>query len=85
MTRIAPSAVNYQPWRILRDVNGYHFYLARKPGYNEKRGIEIQKIDIGIAFSHFVLAAKEKGLKGGIGYYKPAVDTDFEYIRSWMF
>ena len=58
MVRIAPSAVNKQPWRILKEGNNYHIYSDGKS--------EINRIDIGICLCHFYLSAKEKGLKGEI-------------------
>lgn len=57
--RLAPSAKNGQPWRIIRDGKTFHFF--------EKKTIpssshDIQRLDIGIAGCHFGLAAKEKGI-----------------------
>ncbi|MGL4368082.1 MAG: nitroreductase family protein [Spirochaetota bacterium] len=86
MARIAPSAVNAQPWRIVRDARGYHFFLSRKAGYRERCGYDIQMIDMGISFAHFVITARSLGLNGHIGSEKPAVATDhMEYVRSWLF
>lgn len=59
--RMAPSASNKQPWRIVRQGNDFHFYMEKTPGYNEKLGYCIQKVDLGIALCHFRLAAKENG------------------------
>ena len=59
MTRLAPSAKNAQPWRILHDASDFHFYEKKTiPSSNH----DIQRLDIGIAVCHFELAAKEKGL-----------------------
>lgn len=57
--RLAPSAKNAQPWRILKDGNAFHFF--------EKKDIpssshDIQRLDIGIAGCHLELAAREKGM-----------------------
>jgi nitroreductase len=30
MVRMSPSAVNHQPWRIVRQANQFHFYIFRK-------------------------------------------------------
>lgn len=61
MTRLAPSAKNAQPWRIVKDGNSFHFF--------EKKTIpssahDIQRLDIGIALCHLDLALKEKGING---------------------
>jgi len=62
--RIAPSASNNQPWRIVSDGNLFRFYIARKPFYQKVAGkIDLQMIDIGIAMAHFDLVAREYGRK----------------------
>ena len=57
--RLAPSAGNKQPWRILRDAkqNTFHFYLSRAFGYNSLWHVSLQNIDMGIAMCHFALTA----------------------------
>ncbi len=64
MLRIAPSASNKQPWRIVKDNELYHFYEQQSPGYSKPLGYDVQRIDMGIAACHFHLTAIEKGLKG---------------------
>lgn len=85
--RLAPSASNKQPWRILYDNNRniFHFYLSRAFGYNLLRGVSLQNIDMGIAMSHFTLTAQELGLKGQweIGISAPR-DNALDYIASWL-
>lgn len=80
--RLAPSAKNGQPWRILKDGDNFHFF--------EKKTIpsssyDIQRLDIGIAGCHFELATREKGINGKLAY----VDTLPEekgliYVFSWV-
>lgn len=80
--RLAPSAKNAQPWRILKDGDTFHFF--------EKKTIpssshDIQRLDIGIAGCHFDLAAKEQGISGKI----VALDNQPEengliYVFSWI-
>ena len=60
--RLAPSAVNKQPWRVVVCGNKAHFYEKRSRGYVSGDGWDLQKIDMGIALCHFELAAKECGL-----------------------
>ena len=59
--RWAPSACNYQPWRIVLADGAAHFYLKRNKGFGEGRLFDTQKIDIGIALCHFTLAMEEAG------------------------
>ena len=70
MVRLAPSAVNRQPWRILVDQNCVHFYLKRTKGFNGGK-IDMQKIDMGIALCHFDLMCEELGIKCGKGVVPP--------------
>ncbi len=86
--RLAPSATNYQPWRIVKEdnVNVFHFLLKRKPGYGKLlRAADLQLIDMGIAMSHFELAARQTGLDGD--WKRSHFDPDgngAEYLISWI-
>ncbi len=64
MLRLAPSASNKQPWRVVKCGDNYHFYEAKTPGYSSVHGYDMQRIDMGIAACHFYIAAKDKGLPG---------------------
>lgn len=83
MVRLAPSASNKQPWRVIWDDDGFHFFLARTRGYL-KLGFDMQLNDIGIAKCHFELAAQELKLPGRwrllVG---KAGAPDLQYIISW--
>jgi len=83
--RLAPSASNKQPWRILHNKNDstFHFYLERAFGY-KLREIPIQDIDMGIAMSHFELTAREVGIAGKwrINGKAPPVSS-LDYVVSW--
>jgi nitroreductase len=85
MLRLAPSAGNKQPWRIIYADHIFHFYLERDPGYTKAvKAYEIQRLDIGIAMSHFELTSKENGLKGKWEYSNPDIKSPgLEYIISW--
>ena len=61
LVRLAPSAVNKQPWRLVLDGNTVHFYEKRSKGYVDEKGWDLQKIDIGIAMCHFAIGAEEAG------------------------
>jgi nitroreductase len=92
LVRWAPSASNKQPWRVVRDGKGWHFYLARTPGYGGGllkslvKLADLQRVDIGIAMCHFELAAREAGLGGGWAVARPGIDVSaagWEYEVSW--
>ena len=92
MVRIGPSASNKQPWRIIKDGNTWHFYIQRTKGYGKSftfrlLGIEdLQRVDMGIAMSHFELTANEHGLKGKWSIREPEIkkpDRLIEYTASW--
>ena len=59
--RLAPSAVNKQPWRAVVCGDRVHFYEKHSKGYVAADGWDLQKIDLGIALCHFALTAKERG------------------------
>ncbi len=85
MVRLAPSAVNKQPWRVVVGENCVHFYLKRSKGFSAS-ALDMQKIDIGIALCHFDLAAREAGLKATFAISDPkmATQSDTEYIASYI-
>ena len=87
MLRLAPSASNKQPWRIVKTPGAFHFYLKRSPGYNRiGNGVDLQMIDIGIAMSHFELTCRELELKGQWAEINPEIDSSeiYEYCISWI-
>jgi len=94
MVRLAPSASNKQPWKLVKDNNCIHFYLRRTPGYKDqpvltrtgKEG-DLQRIDIGIAMSHFELTCNETGISGKWVVNDPNIslpDDLTEYKVSWI-
>lgn len=90
MVRIAPSASNKQPWRIIMDQGKFHFYLQPTKGYSKILGFEIQRVDMGIAMCHFELAAQELGLKGKwiidnsqLRNKEFAIPSETKYVVTW--
>ena len=91
--RMAPSATNRQPWRIVRRGRDWHFFLARTKGYGKGspwfkllRIADLQRVDLGIAMCHFELAAREAGHAGAWHIEDPgvALPTDtIEYTATW--
>jgi nitroreductase len=89
--RWAPSASNKQPWRIMRDDGGWHFYLERTKGYGKGsllfaflRLADLQRVDLGIAMCHFELAARAVGLTGAWFVAEPTINAGGRaYIATW--
>jgi hypothetical protein len=93
MVRLGPSASNKQPWRIVKEGSAWHFYLQRTRGYRDSRVMKLmkvadmQRIDMGIAMSHFELAAKELNFEGIWAIREPNItkpDELTEYLVSWL-
>ena len=94
MVRLAPSASNKQPWRIIKDGRAWHFYLQRTPNYgrgslifNLLRLADLQRVDMGIAMCHFELTAREHGREGKWAWINPGLeipDERTEYVVSWV-
>ena len=85
MLRLAPSATNAQPWRVLRRDGVFHFYAKTKDGMGEVDPPIIQRVDVGICACHFVLAAQEAGLSGTLVVTDapPACPEHHRYLFSW--
>ncbi len=83
MVRLAPSAVNRQPWRVLVRDNAAHFYLKRTKGFSVGE-LDMQMVDMGIALCHFDLAAREANLKVTFAINDPKIETNCEYIASYL-
>ena len=88
--RRAPSASNRQPWRVVHDAatGACHFLLRRTRGYAALvKGIDLQRIDLGIALAHFALCAAEAGLPGRLLALAEAplpLPARTEYVASWI-
>jgi hypothetical protein len=93
MVRIAPSASNRQPWRVVRQGQAWHFYCQRTPGYgkgslvfNLLGLVDLQRLDVGIAMCHFALTNYELGLDGRWSVQDPGLGLSDEktvYIATW--
>lgn len=79
MVRLAPSAENAQPWRVvLTESNKFHFFLKRKRIVEKTfPKIDLQKIDMGIAMNHFELYLNTSGFK-----VKWSTDEDIKSLEN---
>lgn len=85
MLRLAPSATNAQPWRVVKKQGSYHFFETHKSNASEEE-IMIKKVDLGIALSHFHQTVLENGLTGNFEKQldlKIDVPDNTNYIISW--
>jgi nitroreductase len=86
MVRLAPSASNKQPWRIVKNMDNYHFYLQHTKGYAKLLAHDLQRVDMGIALCHFERTAKEMGIAGKWSINPPEgipIPPNTEYVVSW--
>ena len=87
MVRLAPSASNKQPWRIVKENDRLHFYLQHTRGYSSALGFDMQRIDIGISMCHLDFTLKEAGIEGVWEKSKPEIkdmNELTEYVVSWV-
>lgn len=86
MVRLAPSAVNKQPWRMIVTEEAVHFYLQRSKGFSGGK-LDMQKMDLGIALCHFELMAKELGIYTEFVMEEPSISCKdgAEYIASYRY
>jgi len=85
MVRLAPSASNKQPWRIVVADKLLHLFLKRTPNYNKKLlHSDLQRVDMGIAIAHLDLALNEKNTEHRWIVSNPdlVMDEMTEYIAS---
>lgn len=84
--RLAPSAANRQPWRVLKSEDSFHFYKDEGRSNLKMKGIDIQRVDMGIALCHFDLSCKNNRIIGEFINKEPLIqdkDNRFKYIISW--
>ncbi len=83
--RLAPSAVNKQPWRVVVCGDKAHFYEKRSKGYVTPDGWDVQKIDMGIALCHLDLAAQECGLNVSLQICDPDIPCPEDTVYTATF
>ena len=85
MLRLAPSAANRQPWRIVHKEDAFHFYREENP--KSKYPYDLQRLDAGIGACHFHLAAKKKSLAGEFARLSETgtmAPPNMKYLFSWL-
>lgn len=89
MVRIAPSASNHQPWRIIKEkgYHSYHFCIIRDRRWYSRflTWPDFPRMDLGIAICHFNLTVQELKLEGSWQILQlDNIPTHLEYFISWI-
>lgn len=83
--RLAPSAMNRQPWRLVIEGNTVHFFLDTKE--DRKSPVRLAELDLGIALYHFEVVCRDEGKEGNWKFDPPSSPyghSEWEYIASWV-
>ena len=82
--RIAPSAVNKQPWRVIINGNLAHFYLKHDKGFTTP-DYDLQKIDLGIGMYHFEKELSANGENLTLEVKDPGIKTPsgVDYVATY--
>ncbi len=87
--RMAPSAVNSQPWRFKKEENALHTFISIKGGLlNRAMKMlgnlgEMNHIDAGIAMRHIKIAADKLSKSVELKRIEDIKEKDHEYIASF--
>ncbi len=90
LLRLAPSASNRQPWRLVLCEQGLHLFLRRSPKYQRSMRVmglvDLQRVDMGIAMCHLDLAVRATGMAGSWEMRDPGWDLPehLTYIATWL-
>lgn len=86
MVRLSPSADNFQPWRVIVEEKQYHFYIKRNKMLSNFKEVDLQKVDLGIAMSHFELFLNENKVFGQWTKDKTnqLISENLEYVATWQ-
>lgn len=76
--RLAPSDMNGQPWRVIKEVNRLHFYCATN------QMAQMKYVDMGIGLSHFDYIRKKKGIEGSFHILELSQIKSMKYIISFI-
>jgi len=86
MVRFSPSASNKQPWRLVLEGNSVHIFLQRTRGYRKPMFSDLQRVDMGIAMSHFEAGCQELHIDGVWTDQMSLTNSpeNWEYIITWQ-
>ena len=85
LLRLAPSATNAQPWRLLFKDGQIHFFAVMGKDAKEENPPAVQRVDLGIAACHFHLAALENKRSGHFEALNwNGAPEGWKYEFSWL-
>lgn len=73
--RLAPSAVNRQPWRFRVEPDS--ITVANDSGRLKRESVQSKRLDCGIAMLHIEVAALHHGMKGSWKFFDPPLVARF--------
>ncbi len=76
MVRLAPSALNNQPWRVVMDGDIAHFYVVRCSIV--LLDYDYQMMDMGAALFHYAAASG----RNTFYFLNPELNIEYEYVVS---
>ncbi|WP_026506817.1 nitroreductase family protein [Butyrivibrio sp. MC2013] len=84
--RLAPSAVNKQPWRVIADDHKAVFYVKHDKGFSTP-SYDLQVIDLGIAMYHFEAQMATEGVTPLLTRYDhhPQAPSGMDYIATYSY
>ena len=83
--RLAPSAMNRQPWRVVVEGIRVHFFIDTTE--DRKSPLRFVELDLGIALYHFEAVCIEEGIQGAWEFDPPPASyghPEWEYLASWV-
>lgn len=85
--RLSPSALNKQPWRIVKSGENFHFFMEKSKDNHNELNYDVKRIDMGIAMCHFDLTCKEIGINGSfkvVNHEIREIPENLRYLISWI-
>ena len=76
--RLAPSAVNRQPWRFR--VERDSITVAVHSGKLQREAVQSKRLDCGIAMLHIEVAARHHGMRGSWKFFNPPLVSRFTVV-----
>lgn len=86
--RLAPSAMNQQPWRFVVTDNRIHLFVKKPGRIGFQRQLDMNLFDAGIALSHMLVAAEEFWIDLEYQKLDSILEKDFQnylYVGSLLF
>lgn len=84
MVRLAPSATNAQPWRVIKTDNSYLFFADYKASADSLTE-RMKHLDMGISLTHFCLTCKQLSIETKIIPLTSAPAPAIVVPSSWHF